>query len=269
MAEATSVPVLFVSDPIVLPGMVVPIALDDAARVAVDAAQAAAQAGETGTLLIAPRLDDRYPTHGVLASIVQVGRIPGGGAAAVVRGERRAHIGSGTTGPGAALWVAVDELPEAELTDETKALAAEYKKLVLALLQRREAWQLVDAVNQLSDPSALADTAGYASYLTDVQKRELLETDNVDTRLRVLIDWTAEHLAEVEVSDKIAEDVRSGMEKTQKEFLLRQQLNAIRKELGELGPDGQEDTDDYRSRIEAADLPAKVREAALREVGKL
>ena len=265
MAEATSVPVLFVSDPIVLPGMVVPIALDDAARVAVDAAQAS----ESGTLLIAPRLDDRYPTHGVLASIVQVGRIPGGGAAAVVRGERRAHIGSGTTGPGAALWVEVDELPEAELTDETKSLAAEYKKLVLALLQRREAWQLVDAVNQLSDPSALADTAGYASYLTDVQKRDLLETENVDTRLRALIDWTAEHLAEVEVSDKISQDVREGMEKTQKEFLLRQQLNAIRKELGELGPDGGEDSDDYRSRIEAADLPEKVREAALREVGKL
>src|SRR4051794_15533156 len=56
------------------------------------------------------------------------------------------------------------------------------------------------------------------------------------------------------------------MEKTQKEFLLRQQLAAIRKELGEGEPDG---SDDYRSRIEAADLPEKVREAALREVGKL
>ena len=95
-----AVPVLFASEPIVLPGMVVPIELDDAARAAVDAAQAS----ESGKLLIAPRLDDRYPTYGVLASIVQVGRIPGGGAAAVVKGERRAHIGSGTTGPGAALW---------------------------------------------------------------------------------------------------------------------------------------------------------------------
>jgi len=55
MAEAKSVPVLFVSDPVVLPGMVVPIALDDAARAAVDAARAT----ESGTLLIAPRLDDR------------------------------------------------------------------------------------------------------------------------------------------------------------------------------------------------------------------
>jgi ATP-dependent Lon protease len=82
----------------------------------------------------------------------------------------------------------------------------------------------------------------------------------------VLIDWTSGHLAEVEVNDKIAEDVREGMEKTQKEFLLRQQLAAIRKELGEGEPDG---SDDYRARVEAAELPEKVREAALREVGKL
>lgn len=260
-----AVPVLFASEPIVLPGMVVPIELDDAARAAVDAAQAS----ESGKLLIAPRLDDRYPTYGVLASIVQVGRVPGGGAAAVVKGEKRAHIGSGTTGPGAALWVLIEEVVDPVITDETKALAAEYKKLLLAMLQRREAWQIIDVVNKITDPSALADTAGYASYLTDVQKRDLLETEDVSARLRLLIDLTGEHLAEVEVTDKIAEDVRAGMDKQQKEFLLRQQLNAIRKELGELGPDGQEGEADYRARVEAADLPEKVREAALREVGKL
>src|SRR5689334_1198543 len=263
MAEAISVPVLFVSEPVVLPGMVVPIELDDAARAAVDAAQAS----DSGKLLIAPRLDDRYPTYGVIASIVQVGRIPGGGAAAVVRGERRAQIGSGTTGPGTALWVEVDEVTETQITDETKALAAEYKKLLLAMLQRREAWQIVDVVNKITDPSALADTAGYASYLTDVQKRQLLETEDVAERLRILIDWTGEHLAEVEVNDKIAEDVRSGMDKQQKEFLLRQQLAAIRKELGESEDEGAGSSTDYRSRVEAADLPEKVREAALREVG--
>jgi ATP-dependent Lon protease len=266
MAEAngarSAVPILFVSEPIVLPGMVVPVELDDAARVAVDAAQAS----EGGKLLIAPRLDDRYPTYGVIASIVQVGRVAGGGAAAVVRGERRAHIGAGTTGPGTALWVEVTEVADIPVDDDTKALAGEYKKLLLAMLQRREAWQIVDVVNKITDPAALADTAGYASYLTDVQKRELLETEDVAGRLRSLIEWTSDLLAEVEVNDKIADDVRSGMEKTQKEFLLRQQLAAIRKELGEGEPDG---SDDYRARVEAADLPEKVREAALREVGKL
>lgn len=263
MAEAKSVPVLFLTESIVLPGMVVPIELDDAARAAVDAAQAS----ESGELLIAPRLEDRYATHGVLASIVQVGRIAGGsGTAAVVRGTKRAHIGAGANGPGAALWVEVTEVEEVEPTDDVRALAAEYKKLLLAMLQRREAWQIIDFVNQLTDPSALADTAGYASYLTQVQKRQLLETPDVAERLKALIEWTGDHLAEVEVTDKIADDVREGMEKTQKEFLLRQQLAAIRKELGEGEPDG---SDDYRARVEAADLPEKVREAALREVGKL
>jgi len=265
MAEAKSVPVFFTSESIVLPGMVVPIELDDAARAAVDAARAS----ESGELLIAPRLEDRYPSYGVLASIVQVGRVAGGsGTAAVVRGNGRAQIGAGANGPGPALWVEVIEVTEAAATDETRALAAEYKKLLLAYLQRREAWQIVDFVNQLTDPSAVADTAGYASYLTQVQKRQLLETPDVAERLRALIDWTSDHLAEVEVNDKIAEDVREGMEKTQKEFLLRQQLAAIRKELGE-SEDGAGSSDDYRSRIEAADLPEKVREAALREVGKL
>jgi ATP-dependent Lon protease len=202
----------------------------------------------------------------VIAKILQVGRMPGGASAAVVRGETRAQIGAGAPGPGAALWVEVTEVAETEATDESKALAAEYKKVLLAILQRREAWQIVDYVNSLTDPSALADTAGYASYLSDVQKRQLLETVDVAERLRVLIDWTGEHLAETEVNDKIAADVREGMEKTQKEFLLRQQLAAIRKELGEEGPDG---SDDYRARVEAAELPEKVREAALREVGKL
>ncbi|MBV9512742.1 MAG: endopeptidase La [Mycobacteriaceae bacterium] len=264
MPERINVPVLFVADQVVLPGMVVPIALDDAARAAVEAARAT----ESGRLLIAPRLDDRYPTYGVIASIVQVGRVAGG-VAAVVRGERRAHIGAGASGPGTALWVEVTEVDETDTTDETLALAAEYKKLLLAMLQRREAWQIVDVVNQLTDPSALADTAGYASYLSGVQKRQLLETPQVAARLRLLIDWIGEHLAEVEVSDKIAEDVRTGMEKQQKEFLLRQQMAAIRKELGESDDDGGGNPGDYRARIEAAGLPAQVREAALREVGKL
>lgn len=264
MAAATPVPVLFVTDTIVLPGMVVPIALDEAARAAVDAARAS----ESGQLLIAPRLEDRSPSHGVVAKILHVGRVAGGGTVAVVRGAGRALIGAAASGPGPALWVEVTEVTPGEPTDEVRTLAAEYRKLLLAMLQRREAWEIVDYVNGLTDPSALADTSGYASYLSAAQKRQLLETVDTAERLRVLIDWTATHLAEVEVNDKIAEDVRAGMEKTQKEFLLRRQLAAIRKELGELGP---EDGDEvaYRARVESADLPEKVREAALREVGKL
>ncbi len=198
---------------------------------------------------------------------MQTGRLQTGEAAAVIRAERRAKIGAGVSGPGAALWVEAEDLPAEDTeTEEVRDLAAEYRSLVVATLQRRDAWQVIDTVNRVTDPSALADLAGYASYLTDEQKRQLLETPAVVERLTVLVEWTKAHLAEVEVNDKIADDVRDGMEKSQREFLLRQQLNAIRKELGEDEPDGAED---YRSRVEAADLPEAVRTAALREVGKL
>ncbi|MGW6726809.1 endopeptidase La [Nocardia sp. NPDC055029] len=262
MTTAQNLPVLFLTDPIVLPGMVVPIELDESAQAAIDAAQA----GKTGAVLVAPRLDEGYASYGVVASIEQVGRMRGGAPAAVLKAERRARIGHGVTGPGAALWVEAEVVEEVAADARTTELAAEYKKLVVAVLQRREAWQIIDIVNQLDNPDAIADTAGYAPYLSDEQKRELLETPDVAVRLTKQIEWITDHIAEVEVTDKISEDVREGMEKSQREFLLRQQLNAIRKELGEDEPDG---ADDYRTRVENADLPENVRAEALREVGRL
>ena len=259
----TKLPVLFLTDLVVLPGMVVPIELDDAARAAVDAARSHSD----GNLLVAPRLEDRYASYGVEASIVQMGRLASGEPAAVLRAERRVRIGSGVSGPGTALWVEAEEIrsPGGD-TDEVRKLASDYKALVIATLQRRDAWQVIDTVNKVTDPSTLADLAGYAPYLSDSQKRELLETPDVATRLRSLIEWTRDHIAETEVNDKIADDVREGMEKSQREFLLRQQLNAIRKELGEDEPDGAQD---YRTRVAEAQLPDDVSKAALREVGKL
>lgn len=254
-------PVLFVSDAVVLPGMVVPIELDEAAQAAIDAARA----GSESRLLVAPRLGDRYATYGAVATIERVGRFRGGEPAAVLRAVGRAKIGSGVTGPGAALWVEVESATETT-TEHAKELAEEYKRLVVAVLQRREAWPVIDQVNRLTEPSEIADTAGYAPYLDDEAKRELLETPSVEERLEKVIAWAKDYIAESEVSDKIAEDVREGMEKTQREFLLRQQLAAIRKELGEGEPEG---SDDYRARVGAADLTEAVREAALREVDKL
>ncbi len=257
----TRLPVLFVAELVVLPGMVVSLELDESSQAAIDAARASSD----GQLLVAPRLEDRYASYGVIASVERVGRFSGGSPAAVLKADQRARIGSGVTGPGAALWVEVEPVEE-HVSDRARELAEEYKRLVVAVLQRREAWQVIDQVHQMSDPSSIADAAGYAPYLSIERKRELLETPDVERRLETVIAWTREHLAEAELTDKIGEDVREGMEKTQREFLLRQQLAAIRKELGEGEPDG---ADDYRGRVEAADVPDVVREALLREVGKL
>ena len=151
-------------------------------------------------------------------------------------------------------------------TGRARELAREYKALVTSVLQKRDAWQVIDAVERMTDLSELANSAGYAPWLTLEQKAQLLGTDDLTERFELLVGWVREHLAEQEVTDKITEDVRDGIEKGQREFLLRQQLAAIRKELGEDEPDG---AGDYRTRVESADLPDNVREAAMREVGRL
>jgi ATP-dependent Lon protease len=257
-----TLPVLPLADAVLLPGMVIPVTLDAGTQAAVDAARAAGN----NTLIAVPRLDGEYGAVGTTAVIDKVGRLPTGEPAAVIRGVSRARIGSGVPGAGAALWVETTEFDEPAHTGRTRELAREYKALVTSVLQRRGAWQVIDAVERMTDPGELADSAGYSPWLTVAQKAEVLAASDVTERLALLIGWVRQHLAELDVAEKISDDVREGMEKSQREFLLRQQLAAIRKELGEDEPEG---SADYRSRVEAADLPEKVREAALREVGKL
>src|SRR3954465_2964121 len=137
--STTRLPVLFVPD-VVLPGMVVPIELDESSRAAIDAARSSSDS----RLLVAPRLEDRYASYGVIASVERVGRLSGGAPAAVLRADQRARIGRGVPGPGAALWVEV-EVVEERASDHARELAEEYKRLVIAVLQRREAWQVIDS----------------------------------------------------------------------------------------------------------------------------
>lgn len=257
-----TLPVLPLTDAVLLPGMVIPVTLDPTTQAAVDAARASGDK----KLLAVPRLDGEYGSVGVIATIEKVGRLPSGEPAAVVRGLARARIGSGVPGPGAALWVEATTLEEPASAGRARELAREYRALMTSVLQERGAWQVIDAMERMTDLSELADAAGYAPWLTLAQKTELLAAPDVTARLELLVGWVKDHLAEQEVSEQINSDVREGLEKSQREFLLRQQLAAIRKELGEDEPDG---SADYRSRVESADLPEKVREAALREVGKL
>jgi ATP-dependent Lon protease len=257
-----TLPVLPLTEAVLLPGMVIPVQLESATQAAVDAARSSSDK----TLLAVPRLDGDYGPVGTIAVIEQVGRLPTGEPAAVIRGLSRARIGAGVSGPGAALWVEATPFDEPAPTGRARELAREYKALATSVLQRRGAWQVIDAMERMTDVSELADSAGYAPWLTLAQKAELLAAPDVTARLELLVGWVRDHIAELEVAERISTDVREGMEKSQREFLLRQQLAAIRKELGEDEPDS---ATDYRSRVEAADLPEKVREAALREVGKL
>ncbi|MEV6663236.1 endopeptidase La [Streptomyces nigra] len=277
-STSLTLPVLPLDDEVVLPGMVVPLDLNDAdVRAAVEAAQAAARStpGKPRVLLV-PRIDGTYASTGVLGTVEQVGRLADGDPGALIRGRGRVRIGAGTTGPGAALWVEgtpVDQSVPDPLPGQVAELVKEYKALATAWLRKRGAWQVVDRVQAIDDVSQLADNSGYSPFLTTEQKVELLETADPVARLKLATQQLRDHLAEQDVAETIAKDVQEGVDKQQREFLLRRQLEAVRKELrelnGEAGKDPAEESDDYRARVEAADLPEKVREAALKEVDKL
>ncbi|RKN38299.1 endopeptidase La [Streptomyces hoynatensis] len=271
--DVLTLPVLPLDDEVVLPGMVVPLELSDSeVRAAVEAAQAAAPGGEKPRVLLVPRVDGTYAGIGVLGRVEQVGRLAGGDPGALVRGLGRIRIGSGTTGPGAALWVEgtrMEEQVPSPLPGAVAELVKEYKALSTSWLRKRGAWQVVDRVQQIEDVSQLADNAGYSPFLSTEQRVKLLETTDPVERLRLATRWLSEHLAEEDVVESIAKDVQDGVDKQQREFLLRRQLEAVRKELAELNGEAADEGEDYRARVEAADLPEKVREAALKEVDKL
>lgn len=281
-----ALPVLPLDDEVVLPGMVVPLDLSDTdVRAAVEAAQAAArEGGGKPEVLLVPRVDGTYTGTGVIGTVEQVGRLSDGDPGALIRGRGRVRIGAGTSGPGGALWVEgarVDEaVPDpspasnklgrgAPIPGAAAELVKEYKALATSWLKKRGAWQVVDRVQQIEDISALADNSGYFPFLTTAQKVQLLETVDAVARLKLAIQWLGEHLAEQDVAESIAKDVQEGVDKQQREFLLRRQLDAVRKELAELNGDPEDESDDYRARVEAAGLPEHVREAALKEVDKL
>ena len=251
--ENVTLPLLPLKSGVVLPGMVFTMALEsDEARAAVEAAQSAG-----GKLLLVPHIEGRYASVGVIAEVMEEGTLPGGLQAVAVRGDQRATIGTGVPGTGDALWVEAEPLEEGEPTPVAGELAREYRAVLENILLSRGAGRIATQLRDITEPGRLADVAGYSPDLTLSQKVEVLETIDVEERLRLVLGWARDTLADVTLRERIKTDVEEGMEKTQREFLLRRQLEAIRKELGQLADsDGDgEDPDDYQAKLAKRDLP--------------
>jgi ATP-dependent Lon protease len=262
--QTLSLPLLPLTTGVVLPGMVVTMAVesDDAG-----AALTAARNGD-GRLVLVPRLENgRYATVGTIAAVENAGELPSGIRAVVVRGLERARIGAGVPGTGSALWVQVEQVDDSIASERALELAREYRAVVENVLQYRGAGQIAEALRGITDPSAMADTAGYSPDLSFEQKVEILETVDVEARLELVLKWQRDVLADLALRDRIRNDVTEGMEKTQREFLLRQQLAAIRKELGD--GDGEEADERYRTWLAEVDAPEHVKAAVERELGRL
>ena len=266
MSETTTriLPILPLDQGVVLPHMVINIALEsDEATAALKAA------GEAdGHVLLVPRVASGYASVGTVAKIEEAGRLPSGLEVYVVRGLHRGVVQTGVAGAGSATWVQVDPVEdETPGTDRARELAREYRATVEAILDLRGRGEIAEMLRGINSAGAIADTSGYSPDLSYEQKVEILETIDVEERLEKVLGWAKDTLAEAELKDKIRTDVSEGLEKTQREFLLRQQMEAIKKELGE--DDTEDAVETYRKKLDEANMPEDVFKEAERELKRL
>ncbi len=253
-----SLPVLPLRNGVVFPHMAVTLRIETGeGRTAVAAAERA-----DGQLLLVPRVEGTYASVGTVAEIQSMdddGNV-------VVSGVARARVGAGQTDESGALWVEAEIYPEVDMVDEElDELIAEYRAVVTEVLNLRGMGGVAERILDMENPSQLADLAVYSPDLTLEQKVELLEAIDIRSRLGKLLDWMREVLASLELRRKVRDEAAERIDKSQREYLLRQQLEAIKKELGDDG----EASSDYRQKLADRDLPEQVTRAIEREIDRL
>ena len=224
--------------------------------------------GEDERVFLVPVHEGEYASVGTVAEVSERLRLPGGGSAVTLAGLHRGVAGAANTGSDGRLRVDVEEREEVDPPRvQTAELEREYRAVVEEILDLRDADPRIrDFVRSITSAGALADTSAYAPDIGFADKVELLEAVDVVERLELSLRLQRERLAELQVRRRIREDVESGAQKQQREYILRRQLESIRKELGD---DDGSAADDYRTRIAETELPEAVREQAEREVGRL
>ncbi len=245
--------IVALDDTVVFPGMPITLPVD---------------VGRDDRVLLVPRHANSYGSVGVVAEVSDRVRLAGRGVAATLTALHRGIPGAASTDADGVLRVDVearpDQAPPGTLTHE---LEREYRAVVDEILELRgDDGRIRAFVRSISEAGALADTAGYSPDLNFNQKRQLLETLDVVERLKLALQLQRERLAELQVRKRIHDDVEDGAQKQQREYFLRRQMEAIRKELGE--EDGSV-VEEYRKKIAEAGMPDAVREQAERELGRL
>jgi ATP-dependent Lon protease len=239
-------------DTVVFPGMPVTVPVD---------------VGSDDRVLLVPRHDNTYSKVGVVAEVADRVRLAGRGVAVSLTGLHRAILGGASSDQDGVLRVDYearpDQVPPATVTRE---LEREYRAVVDEILEMRgDDGRIRAFVRSITDTGALADTAGYSPEFNFSQKLQLLETFDVGERLTLALQFQRDRLAELQVRKRIHDDVEDGAQKQQREYLLRRQMDAIRKELGE--SDGSI-AEEYRNKIASAGMPDAARQQAERELSR-
>ena len=273
-AYPSDLPVVPLREAVVFPKLVVPLGVGREKSVA---AINAAMAEERHLIvLVAQRdaeIDDVQPEQihnvGTVAEIVRLLRIPDGSAQIIVQGAQRVRI----TGyqPESRFFRVTFEPIEEELGDPVEREAQ--MRNVKALFERYVdnggsiLPELAMTAKNTDDPAHFSDLVASSPDLTLEQRQQLLETRNVIERLRFLGVFLAKQNEILELKQKIQSEVQQTLDKTQREYILREQMKAIQKELGD--DDQGSEVRELREKIEAAGMPDPVKEKALKELGRL
>jgi ATP-dependent Lon protease len=261
----TRVPVLQVPST-VLPGAVVTISLvDEALRRTV----AEAVDHHDGALALRVTPDDPIV---VLAAVPNVGNLPGGHPAAIVRADRRATVLDAT--PDAAPdatpdpdieHVVVVPIVDAPNSPRLDAATRELRATLELIAEQRSSRRLPEILRTAPGPGPLVDAVAVWAEFGDAERRQILHTVDLNDRVDALHAWARNHLSELQLAATIRHDVTEGMDRQQREYLLRQQLAAIRKELG----DGDDDlVAELRERLDALDAPDAAKAAIAKELDR-
>jgi ATP-dependent Lon protease len=240
-------------DTVVFPNMTATLAID---------------AEDESRVVLVPRHESEYASVGTVAEVLEQVRLPGGVRAVALNGLHRGVIGAAANDPAGRLRAEVEECPdETPAPALTRELETQYRAIVEEILELRGADERISAfIRSITEPGALADTAGYSPDLNFEQKVRLLEAVDIVERLKLACELQRERLTELQVRRRIREDVESGAQQQQREYFLRKQMESIRKELGD---DEASVADEYRAKIEEVGMPDAVREQAEKELARL
>jgi len=260
---------------VLFPGTVLPITLGRQRSVL--AAQTAMRLSRTVGLVLQrdPGIDDPIPVDlhrmGTEAGLLRYVTSPDGGHHAICQGERRFRVVDFLDGY-PFLAARIERIPESEVTTrdiEARLLNLRNQALeVLQLLPQTPA-ELVNAVQSVTSAAALADLIASFMDITPPEKQEILETVDIERRLERVSEMLAYRIEVLRLSRQISEQTKGKIDDRQREFLLREQMRTIQKELGE-GEDAKaQEIAELTKKIAEAKMPAEVEEHAKRELSRL
>ncbi|WP_048860736.1 endopeptidase La [Acidisphaera rubrifaciens] len=272
--EADLVPVLPLRDIVVFPHMIVPLFVGREKSVR---ALEAVMKDDKQILLVAqknasqddPSSDDIYRI-GTVSTILQLLKLPDGTVKVLVEGGRRAAItGFSETERyfEAHIKPLADEgADQKELEALGRTVVSQFEQYIK--LNKKIAPEVLVSLNQIEEPSKLADTVASHLNLKIAEKQELLEIARVGERLERVFGHMESEIGVLQVEKRIRNRVKRQMEKTQREYYLNEQLKAIQKELGE-GEDGKDETAELEAKIKKTKLSKEARDKAMAELKKL